>query len=209
VPGVSGAAFSWVGLPAIHHSGQLAFRASLSGTGLNSANNTGIFSGADADSLQLIARAGDPLPQAPGFVISTVGTPQINAAGQMIFAGTIEGPGEPSEPAIFGYDPQAGLRILIRAGDLLGPAQARQVLSVSLDADSSPGATDSGVLSGGEDGLGSNLNNAGQFAFLATLTDGQTVTSGVFVGSVPEPAAALFCIAILSCAVLGRQHPPQ
>jgi len=207
-PGVPGASFSSVGLPAINHSGQIAFRASLTGTGLNSANNSGIFSGADADSLQLIARAGDPLPQAPGFVISTVGTPEMNAAGQMIFAGTVAGPGELSDLAIFGYDPQAGLRLLVRAGDLLqiGPAGVRRVVSVSLDADSSPGGTDAGVLAGGEDGLGTNLNDAGQFAFLATLTDGQTASSGVFVSSLPEPAAALGCIAILSCVIRRRRR---
>jgi hypothetical protein len=204
VPGVPAASFGSIGLPAINHSGQLAFRAVLAGAGLGPANNSGIFTGPDAESLQLVARTGEPLAQLPGFVISSVGMPQINAAGQMIFTGTVSGAAEPSDLAIFGYDPGAGLQVLIRAGDLLrvGPAQSQSVLSVSL-AD-----TNADLLSGGEDGLGTNLNDAGRFAFLATLSDGQRITSGVFVGSVPEPSAALWCIPLIGCALWRRiRHP--
>ena len=204
VPGVTGAAFGATGLAAINHSGRLAFRADLSGPGLTPANNSGIFTGDNADNLRLVARTGDALPQAPGLVISTLGAPQVNAAGEILFAGTVTGTGGENDTAIFGYDPQSGLRLLVRSGDLLqiGPGLATQVLSVSL-------GTDDAVISGGEDGLGSNLNDAGRFVFLGTVTDGQTVTGGVFMASVPEPSAAPQCIALLSCVLLRRSHRPR
>ena len=204
VPGVPGASFGAIDPPAINHSGQIAFRADLAGPGLSSANSSGIFSGTDADTLQRIARTGEAVPRAPGFVISTLGTPQINAAGQMIFTGTVASPGEPSDSAIFGYDPQTGLRLLVRSGDLLqiGPGEVERVLSVSL-------GTDAATTAGGEDGLGADLNGAGEFAFIATLTNGQSVTDGVFLASIPEPIAAPACGALLLCAFARRSRRPR
>ena len=203
VPDVAGASFDSIGLPAINHGGTIAFRADIAGAGVTSSNGSGIWSGEDADSLRLIVRTGQPVPNSPGFVIASLGTPQINATGQMIFAATVSGAGGADDSAIFGYDPAAGLMLLVRAGDSLqvGPGDLLHVSSVSLDGSASDGA-DSAALAGGEDGLGSNLNDAGQFTFLAALGDGTMQTSGVFVASVPEPSA--FAALALACGLIAR-----
>jgi hypothetical protein len=202
VPGVAGASFDSIGLPAINHSGTIAFRGDIAGPGVTSSNGSGIWSGVDADSLRLIVRTGQPGPNLPGVVIDSLGTPQINASGQMIFAGTFSGAGASNDSAIFGYDPSGGLMLLVRAGDALqiGSNQLFSALSVSLDG--APGGIDAAVLAGGEDGLGTNLSDSGKFAFLATFQDGATPTSGVFVASVPEPSA--FAAIALACCLMPR-----
>lgn len=204
VPGVAGASFDSIGLPAINHGGTIAFRADIAGPGITSSNGSGIWSGEDADSLRLIVRTGQPVPNLPGVIIASLGTPQINTSGQMIFAATVSGARGSDDSAILGYDPAAGLVLLVRAGDSLqlGPGALLQVSSVSLDG-ATPGSTDGAVLSGGEDGLGSNLNDAGQFAFLATFQDAAAQTSGVFVASVPEPSA-LAAVGLAACLMTRR-----
>jgi hypothetical protein len=73
----------------LNASGQVAYRARLTGTDINSSNDTGIW----RDS-SLIARTGDAAPgTASGVSFSSVFSPQINDAGQVLFRGELSGAG--------------------------------------------------------------------------------------------------------------------
>jgi hypothetical protein len=63
---LSGVHFSDLDYPALNSAGQLAFHSGLSGNGVSSANNQGIWATDPTGMLQLIARAGDQLEVAPG-----------------------------------------------------------------------------------------------------------------------------------------------
>jgi hypothetical protein len=63
---LSGVHFKDLDYPALNSSGQIAFRAELSGSGVGSANDRGIWATDQTGALQLIVRAGDQLEVAPG-----------------------------------------------------------------------------------------------------------------------------------------------
>ena len=66
-PGTSsGVHFSDLDYPALNRAGQLAFHSGLSGSGVGSANDEGIWATDPTGALQLIARAGDQLEVTPG-----------------------------------------------------------------------------------------------------------------------------------------------
>lgn len=88
------------GSPAINAAGQGSFSANLTGTGVTSDNDWGIWVGAPG-SLTLLVRTGDPAPGMPAgnnFLdladVSNVGIrPALNASGQCAFAGHVTGLG--------------------------------------------------------------------------------------------------------------------
>jgi hypothetical protein len=66
-PGVSGGAtFSDLHNPGLNTAGQIAFRADLTGTGIDGTNDRGIWATDSTGTLQLVARRGDPIEVAPG-----------------------------------------------------------------------------------------------------------------------------------------------
>jgi hypothetical protein len=99
-PGVSaGLNFDVFSSPAFNNLGQVAFEATLSGNGIGSANDAGLWATDPAGVLRLIARAGDPLEVAPGdarivsdlrltaSIVSGAGVPTgLNNKGQVAFA---------------------------------------------------------------------------------------------------------------------------
>lgn len=84
-PGVT---FSGIGPPTLAAGGVVAASCYISGPGVNAFNSRGIWAGA-ADTLQLVARAGNPVPGLPvGWAFSTtLNDPVCNASGHVVFKG--------------------------------------------------------------------------------------------------------------------------
>ena len=61
-----GLRFAGIGPPVLNNAGQIAFRGSLMGSGINEFNNDGIWATDNDGMVRLIAREGTPLEVAPG-----------------------------------------------------------------------------------------------------------------------------------------------
>jgi hypothetical protein len=185
---------------------QLTFNASLSGTGVSSANDSGVWSGGGSAGLSLIAREGDPAPDAGTGIVfgqlqfdSSHQTIALNNFGQTAFIGQLAGAGitTANDKAIWAQDRNGILRLIIREGD-------------TLDVDNGPG---SNLKTIGTLGVINNagffehhfqINDLGQIAFPVIFTDG---SQGLFVSNliaVPEPRACLL-LALAAAAVTFRR----
>ncbi len=81
----AGVDFNNLGVNVLNDAGQVAFRGTLTGVGVNSTNNEGIWAG-DAGNLTLVARAGDQAPDRPaGVNFASFTSSAINALGQIAF----------------------------------------------------------------------------------------------------------------------------
>jgi hypothetical protein len=197
-------------VPALNDAGQLAFKAALTGAGVNSTNNFGLWSGAPG-SLELIARTGDHAPGTEDGVVFRSFTNvvdntgpgwMLNAAGQTAFnAQLIGSDGVSAGSGIWATDRSGVLQLVARRGDLLevAPGDFRTITGVTFVVDRFANPT------GNSDGEPSAFNNLGQLAFLAGFTDG---TSGIFVSNrvaVPEPNTLLL-LCFGSLAALCRRR---
>lgn len=72
--------------------GHVAFFAGLTGPGINSSNNHGVWAGLPGD-IRLIARKGDDADEGTSVVFNTLQTqsPLVNSAGQVVFSGLLTG----------------------------------------------------------------------------------------------------------------------
>jgi len=77
-PAPGGGAFAQIGSPSLNDAGQIAFQALLSTGGI------GLFLFTDGE-MRLVARTGDPVPG--GGVFAFLGSPSLNASGQIAFRG--------------------------------------------------------------------------------------------------------------------------
>ncbi|MEM6551495.1 MAG: choice-of-anchor tandem repeat NxxGxxAF-containing protein [Planctomycetota bacterium] len=75
--------------PAVNHAGQFAFRGALTGPGVDSDNQRGMWVGFP-DALQLVARWGAAAPGTEA-VFDTFGVPMLNENGQIAFVGSLRG----------------------------------------------------------------------------------------------------------------------
>jgi hypothetical protein len=84
------------GTPDLNNAGQTAFRGNVTGGGVDSTNNEGIWL-ATSGSLALAVRSGDHAPGTPDGVnfaaVSTADSPRLNDAGQLAFSAYLTGPG--------------------------------------------------------------------------------------------------------------------
>lgn len=150
----SGVSFASVTLSDLNAAGQLTYVGSLTGAGISSVNDTGIWRNST-----LIARAGDAAPgTAVGVSFDSLGTPSLNAAGQVAFRATLTGTGGVTNSNNKG---------IWRDGTL-----------IARDGDAAPG-TGSGVSFIGI--LTPRINDAGQVLFGSLLT-GSQVSSDNRVG---------------------------
>ena len=153
--------------PLVNASGQIAFIASLQGTGTTPSNRAGIFAGSP-DSPTLIARLGDHPPDENGgspptsavwTAFTTIALPSGLDAGVIFLAETtgVTIPGK--KLALFGVDSHGTLRRLLSTGD-------------SLTAGGSPitGMTLLGAVPGAF-GATRSFNATGSIAVLATFAD--------------------------------------
>jgi hypothetical protein len=138
---------------ALNNASQIAFRAPLTGTGVVPfVNDAGIWS-EGSGSLALVARTGDPAPGLPsGVNFDTILHPALNNQGQIAFQGYLVGTG---------VDPLVNSRGIWfgKSGSLAMVARA---------GDHAPGAADGVNFSRFYLNV---LNDAGQIAFGADLTD--------------------------------------
>lgn len=189
----SGVVFSSLSEPLINASGQTAFAARLTGTGVSGTNDTGIYREIDG-AVAEVAREGEQAPDAEsGVVFRTFGFgfQAFNALGQIVFSVGLNGTSvdATNDRGLYATDLDGLLVEIIREGDLLDVnddpliEDLRTVSSFSLFANS-----------GNEDGRVSGFNDLGQVAFQASFTDG---SEGIFVSSfvaIPEPATALLLV---------------
>jgi hypothetical protein len=153
--------------PSINDTGQLAFTGRVTGSGITSSNNTGIWSDASG-ALSLIARIGDPAPGlGPNvtFKQQFFITPELNNSGQAAFYAQLV---EASAPAvnigsIWAQDVNGDLQLIVRSG-------------TQMDVDDGPGVdlrTINALYF-------SSINDVGQVAFAAHFTGG---LQGFFVSN--------------------------
>ena len=236
-----------LGNPSLNANGQTAFRADLTGSGVNSNNDEGIFAEAGS-SLRLVARKGDPAPGTTA-TFHSLEDPSLNAGGQTAFRADLTGRGVKSDnnEGIFA-ETGSGLRLVARTGDT---APGTDAVFASFDDPSlnANGETafeavltgagvnldnNEGIFAETGDGLwlvarkgdlfdvgggdfrtisalsfAGAFNDAGGIAFFARFTDG---TTGIFTAAlsdspavVPVPTALpLFATALLGLGLLRR-----
>ncbi len=157
---------------ALNDAGQVAFQATLTGTKNGSADNKGIFRG-DGSTLVRVVRKGQAAPDGNG-TFSTLGTPAINATGQVAFAGTLAGTsrGNADNVGIFLYDDVHGLVQVVRLGDpLLGSTIGR----VGFAPDQQYGRKHVGINAGGQIAFQFDLNDGREG--IAVWSPGTTTTT--------------------------------
>ncbi len=196
----AGVNFSTFNAPVINAAGEVAFMASLAGSGVDSTNDEGIFTNVGG-TLAAVARTGigGPGPNVgDGVVFSNflLSVPVFHAAGQVAFVGVITGNGVTAANDQGIWTNIGGtLTKIVREGDLF-------------NVDPGPGVdlrTISNLLlfgnSGGEDGRPWSFNDSGVLTFALSFTDG---SAGVFTALVPEPVSAEL-LALGGLALLGRR----
>lgn len=111
--------FVIAGLPQLNDLGRMAFLADLTGPGIDSSNNRGIWSNVGGNGLQLVVRKGHATPGAGNIVFGNVGSPRINNNGQTVFVATLLGPDTDSsnQESIWRVDANAGLHLVAQSGD--------------------------------------------------------------------------------------------
>ncbi|MEM7625551.1 MAG: choice-of-anchor tandem repeat NxxGxxAF-containing protein [Planctomycetota bacterium] len=182
--------FSGFGGPMLNGTGQTAFIGFLTGPGVDTTNDHGIWSEAAGaiGAPGLVARKDDPaLGTAPGVnYLGFFTDPVLNGAGQIAFRAFLTGPGvdDTNDFGLWAADPTSGgesLALIIREGDLFDVSDdptnpdLRTVATFNVFTNTGNG-----------DGRPSPLNDAGQIAFQASFTDG---SRGVFVATIPDPAS--------------------
>ena len=135
--------FGFSSSPVLNNSGQLAFFGSLTGNGVDSSNNSGIYT-ENSGALAQIAREGEPAPGGSGDVFTNFENPVINDVGQTAFSAGLSGNN-------FGiYSEGSGV-----------------LAEVARTGDSAPGAGNGVVFSEFSIPV---FNDLGQTAFLAELS---------------------------------------
>lgn len=90
---VAGVTITSLGNPVINNTGQISFRASLGGTGIDLSNDRVIYSGIPG-TLNQVARSGDQVPDAPtGAVFDAFANTMIDAEGNIAFQAQLTGVG--------------------------------------------------------------------------------------------------------------------
>ena len=147
----------------LNDAGQTAFRADLTGSGVDSTNNQGVWS-EGSGSLSLVARTGSQAPGAPGGVNFRIDpafelfSPVLNSAGQTAFYGGL------TDGNVGLWSEGSGSLTLVARSGIQAPGTPAGV-NLSFSAGLSPFHLD-----------WPKLNDAGQTAFVGALT-GAGVTS--------------------------------
>lgn len=166
--------FADLGTPVINGAGRTAFHAFLTGVGVDSTNDEGIWSEGHG-LLIMVARSGMGAPGTPVAVnFKSFGDPVLNGWGQTAFRAELVGAGvtASNDFGLWAEDPSGVLTLVAREGDPLevGPGDIRTIQSLSM------------VLgSGGQDGRPRSFNDSGQLAYAARFTD---LSSGVFITTI-------------------------
>ena len=167
--------------PRIDAQGRTAFLAFVTGPGVTTANDSGIWRGVPG-SVQPIMREGDPAPGLSDGALFGDGTDvsdgdvndiAVNDRGEMIFFNRLTGPNvtTANDGSIWHVDATGALSLIVREGDSfqVAPGDTRTVRVLSFTGGS-----------GDEDGNSCGFNDAGQLAFYVTFIGG---TEGVFIAA--------------------------
>ena len=191
-PGATGAFYSSFTDPLINDSGDTLFSAFLTGAGVDSTNDRGIWL-EGTGSLALVVREGDIAPGAGSAEYRFFGTTVLNDGGQTAFFGALTGSGvtASNNTGIWAQNSAGVLELIAREGDLLevAPGDNRTVSSLSFFGNTGNG-----------DGRASGFNNSGELAFLAGFTDG---SRGIFLSSFDVQAPAPGTLGLLGMGLLG------
>jgi hypothetical protein len=166
----------WLVEPVWNESGLVAFVAKISGPGINSTNDVGVWV-ANTNVTHLLCRPLDPAPGCPLGVVfhhafsGTFDIPVMNSAGNIAFSSKIEGPGIglTNDDALF-VGPPAFVQLLLQDGDQIrvGSNDLRTMFAFHM-VDGSAGSQPSG----GQDGRSRCLNDKNQLLFAVTFQAGQ------------------------------------
>jgi hypothetical protein len=186
-PGVTYTRFSDIDL---NNRGEVAFRGFLAGSGINSTNDSGLWSSGGGHPLHLVARSGEHAP-GTGSGVSFHGTFDsivINDAGFTAFRAFLAGPQVDSSNSlgIWAETPR-GLVKVGRSGELfaVAPGDFRTISQIYFV----------------------DYNSAGHIAFQADFTDGSTGNFVAKVSLVPEPEwAAVTALAGILFAASARRR---
>jgi hypothetical protein len=181
-PGVVFGPFSTSRVDAINDAGAVAFQTTVTGVGVTTSNDVGIWACSSLDGVvRLIAREGDVAPDTPaGSVFSFVDLPMISSTGRTAFNARVSGPGVDSahDQGLWMTDITGALHAVLREGDLF-------------DVDPGPGV-DLRTISGTiliPDTSGNIIDANGTMTISLTFAG---AGDGVFTiaSPVPEPAGA-------------------
>ncbi len=162
--------------PVINANGVIVTDALLTGPGVDASNNRAIV-WAEADTLGVVARHGDPVPGTAGDVFFDDFTSVVvNSRNEVAFAATLTGPGV--TPATFyaifvgtvGLGTAGSLQQVVRYGDAieLEPGVSRTVTGLEIRVSYGERNT------GNEDGRPSYLSETGELAFVAEFSGGSS-----------------------------------
>jgi hypothetical protein len=120
VPGIAGAAFQYFNPPGIDAAGNVLICASMTGPGITSANDEGIWYG-QPGAMTLLARDGWAAPDLPGVVFSSVTGEgaTVSENGWIVFTAYLTGSGvtpDVNNCAVF-CGPPGDFRLVLRTGD--------------------------------------------------------------------------------------------
>lgn len=188
--------FSGFSDPFLMGNDQVAFRATLMGSGVNGGNDGSIWRGMPG-SIQAILREGDHAPGTPdgvNFGTFLQGDIAGNDAGQIIIRSSLTGSGVDASNnlGVWLSDPTLGLILLARTGTPFEVAPG--ILKTPEDFFIN-------TQSGGQDGRPTGLMSANQFAFGVRFRD----ATGVFIATVPEPSSGLLGLIAASLVALKRR----
>jgi len=119
VPEITAGVFSAISNPILSESDEVAFKATFTGNGVTSGNNTGIFVyGADGAG-QLMVRTG--VAQSDGRIFQTISSPILNGAGNLAFTGALKtgvgGVASANATGVWTISPEGELATIARVGD--------------------------------------------------------------------------------------------
>jgi len=162
-PGIPGADLGTVSNPIFSASDEVAFRATFSGNGVSTGNNTGIFVFPAVGNGSLVARTGTAY--AGGRVFQTLSSPVLNGAGQIAFTGTlktgISGVVTANATGLWAVPPEGGIQTVARVGDAApGLAGARFASFAQIAYPDEGGIAFLGTLATGPGGT-TTANNTG------------------------------------------------
>ena len=173
-----GVKFDALRLVRLNDAGQIAFNAILSGDGLDSTNDRGLWLD-DSGNMTLVARAGNQAPGTPSgvnysnFSPFLVGQLTLNAAGQVAFGAVLTGDGVDftNDRGIWATDVTGATQLIARTGEQLevAPGDVRTLSDLNFVGGTS-----------NNNGWPSGFNKLGQLAFWASFTDG---SEGVFLSN--------------------------
>jgi sulfatase modifying factor 1 len=183
VPGHPTKNFTLFGPPVTNSAGEVVFVAEF-GFG---PDDVGVFVRSGSETSKVLDLA-DPVPGQPGASFSLLGSPMMNASGEVTLTARYTG-GLGTE-GIYLWDGDSLQRVVDESKDLFGRMPTNLSMMLGIGG------------SGGQDGKGRSLNDDGQIAFRATFSDG---SHGVYLATPPVDCGPRLGMALSTIASPGNE----